>query len=68
MDYLLTVPDDRKAFLEELVKAMPFLKARRISKAKAEHINDVLDAIDELKAIESGKRKPRSSKAMLREL
>ncbi|MBX2973010.1 MAG: hypothetical protein KF797_07900 [Flavobacteriales bacterium] len=68
MDYLLTVPDDRRAFLEELVKAMPFMKARPITKTKAEHINDVLDAIEELKAIEAGKRKPRSAKAMLREL
>ena len=68
MNYILTVPDERKAFLEELVKAMPFLKARPISGPKAEHINDVLDAIEEMKAIEAGKRKPRSAKAMLREL
>ncbi|MBK8340141.1 MAG: hypothetical protein IPK99_09220 [Flavobacteriales bacterium] len=68
MNYILTVPDKRKDFLEELLKAMPFLKARPISKEKAERVNDMLDAIDELKAIEAGKRKPRSMKALLREL
>lgn len=68
MNYILTVPDERKALLDELIKAMPFLKARPISKAKAEHINDVLDAIEEMKAVEAGKRKPRSAKAMLRGL
>ena len=65
MNYILTVPDDRKDFLEELVKAMPFLKARPISKAKAEHVGELLEAIDEIKAIEAGKKKPRSMKALL---
>ncbi|MEO8589807.1 MAG: hypothetical protein ABI432_10590 [Flavobacteriales bacterium] len=68
MNYILTVPEERKDFLEELFKAMPFLKARPISKAKAERVNDMLDAVDEIKAIEAGKRKPRSMKALLREL
>ena len=68
MNYILTVPDKRKEFLEELFKAMPFLKARAISPAKAERVNEMLDAIEELKAIEDGKRKPRSMKALLREL
>ena len=68
MNYILTVPDQRKDFLEELFKAMPFLKARAISKEKAERVNDMLDAIHELKAIEAGKRKPRSMKTLLRDL
>ncbi len=68
MNYILTVPDGRKEFLEELFKAMPFIKAKAISKAKAEHMTDMIEAIEELKEIESGKRKPRSMKALLREL
>ncbi len=68
MNYILTVPEKRKEFLEELFKAMPFLKARPISELKAERMNDMLDAIEEIKAIEAGKRKPRSMKALLREL
>lgn len=68
MDYILTVPEKRKEFLEELIKAMPFIKARRISPEKAERITDMLDAIEEIKAVEAGKRKPRSMKALLREL
>ena len=68
MNYILTVPEKRKDFLEELFKAMPFLKARAISKEKAERVTDMLDAIEELKAIEAGKRKPRSMKSLLREL
>ena len=68
MNYILTVPDKRKDFLMEFLKAMPFLKARAITAEKAERMNDMLDAIEEMKAIEAGKRKPRSMKALLREL
>ena len=68
MNYLLTVPDKRKNLIEELIKAMPFLKARPMSAVKAERVNDMLDAIEEIKAIESGKQKPRSMKALLRGL
>lgn len=60
MNYILTVPDKRKDFLEEFLKAMLFLRTRPISKEKAERVNDMLDAIEEMKAIEAGKRKPRS--------
>lgn len=66
MNYILTVPDKRKEILEEILKAMPFLKARAISAEKAENVNDILDAIEEMKAIEAGKCKPRSMKALLR--
>ena len=68
MNYILTVPDKRKDFLMEFLKAMPCLKARAITAEKAERMNDMLDAIEEMKAIEAGKRKPRSMKALLREL
>jgi hypothetical protein len=68
MDFILSVPEKRIALLKELLRNNPFLKARPISKEKAERVNDMLDAIQELKDIEAGKSKPRSMKALLREL
>lgn len=68
MDYLLHVPKHKQAFLEELLKNFSFVKARKISAAKAERVNDMLDAITEIDEIEKGKRKPKSMKALLREL
>ena len=68
MNYIVEVPEKKKAFIEELLRSFTFLKARRISKVKAERVNDMLDAIAELAEIESGKRKPRSMKALLRDL
>lgn len=61
MKYILDVPVKRKVLLEELLKVMPFLKARAISKEKAEPVIDMLDAIEEIKDIEAGRRKTRSA-------
>jgi hypothetical protein len=68
MDYLLEVPKEKQAFLEELLRGFPFIKAKKLSAEKAERMHDLLEAVAEMKDIEAGKRKPRSMKALLREL
>lgn len=67
MRYLLEVPRSKQAFLEELLRGFPFIKARKLSPEKAERMNDLVDAIAEITEIEAGKKKPRSMKALLRE-
>ncbi len=68
MDYLLDVPKEKQAFLEELLRGFPFIKAKKLSMQKAERMRDLLEAVEEIRDIEAGKRKPRSMKALLREL
>ena len=68
MDYLLEVPKEKQAFLEELLRGFPFIKAKKLTVEKAERMRDMLEAVEEIKDIEAGKRKPRSMKALLREL
>lgn len=68
MDYLLEVPKEKQAFLEELLRGFPFIKAKKLSMQKAERMRDLLEAVEEIRDIEAGKRKPRSMKALLREL
>ncbi|MGB6047933.1 MAG: hypothetical protein WBG34_10090 [Flavobacteriales bacterium] len=68
MDYLLEVPKEKQAFIEELLRAFPFIKTRKLSAEKAERMHDLIDAVVEIKEIEAGKQKPRSMKALLREL
>ncbi|MCB0766249.1 MAG: hypothetical protein KDB95_03470 [Flavobacteriales bacterium] len=68
MDYLLEIPKKKQAFLEELLRGFPFIKAKKLSTVKAERMRDMVEAVEEIKAIEAGKRKPRSMKALLREL
>lgn len=68
MNYLLEVPKEKQAFLEELLHAFPFIKTRKLSAEKAERMKDLVEAIDEIKEIEAGKRKPRSMRSLLRGL
>lgn len=68
MNYLLEVPEEKQAFLEELLGAFPFIKTKKLSAEKAERMKNLVEAIDEIKEIEVGKRKPRSMKSLLREL
>jgi len=68
MDYLLEVPKEKQAFIEELLRALPFVKTKKLSPEKAERMRDLIDAVAELKEIEAGKRKARSMKTLLREL
>ena len=68
MDYLLEVPKEKQAFIEELLRSFSFIKTQKLSAEKAERMRDLIDAVEEIKEIEAGKRKPRSMKALLREL
>lgn len=65
MDYLLEVLKEKQAFLEKLLRGFPFIKAKKLSVEKAERVRDMLEAVEEIIAIEAGKRKPRSMKALL---
>ncbi|MBK9419458.1 MAG: hypothetical protein IPN44_00220 [Flavobacteriales bacterium] len=64
----MEVPKEKQAFIEELLRAFPFIKTRKLSAEKAERMRDLIDAVVEIKEIEAGKQKPRSMKALLREL
>lgn len=44
---------------------LSFHQNEKLSAAKAERMRDMVEAVEELTAIEAGKRKPRSIKALL---
>ena len=64
MNYLLDVPKEKQAFLDVLLRGFPFIKAKKLSVEKAERVRDMLEAVEEIRDIEAGKRKPRSMKAL----
>lgn len=47
---------------------LSFVKAKPLSKAKAERIESLLQALQEVEEIKSGKRKPKLLKDLVREL
>jgi len=68
MKLLLEVPEKRAAFLMELLNNLEFVRTRSLSKVKAARIEDMLEAIAEVKEVKQGKRKARPLKDLVREL
>ncbi len=68
MKLMLEVPESRAAFVVELLRSLSFVKTKPLSKAKAERVENLLEALQEVEEIKSGKRKPRLLKDLVREL
>ena len=69
MKILLEINDNKAEFFMELIKSFKFVKkATPLTNAKAEHIHDIKEAIQELKLIKQGKLKGVAAKDLLDEL
>ncbi len=69
MKILLEINDNKADFFMELLKSFKFVKrATPLTNAKAEHIQDIKEAINELKLLKEGKLKGISVKDLLDEL
>ena len=69
MKILLEINDNKAEFFMELLKSFKFVKsATPLTNAKAEHIQDIKEAIKELKLLKEGKLKGISAKDLLDEL
>lgn len=68
MKLMLEVPESRAAFVVELLRSLSFVKTKPLSKVKAERVEDLLQALQEMEEIKTGKRKPKLLKDLVREL
>lgn len=68
MKVLVDVKDHKAAFLLELLNSLPFVKAKPLTDAKAEFLEDLREAVEEVKLIKAGKKKGRSAQELLDEL
>jgi hypothetical protein len=69
MKVLLDVKDSKAAFLMEVLNSFPFVrKATPISSAKAELLEDLREAVEELKLVRQGKLEARDAESLLDEL
>lgn len=68
MKVLVDVQDNKGDFILELINNFPFAKARAISPAKAQLLNELKEAVDNLNLVKQGKLKPRPAKELLDEL
>ncbi len=68
MRILLDVKDSKAAFVLELLESLPFVKAKKLTEAKAELMEDLKASVEEVKLAKAGKIKLQSAKDMLDEL
>ena len=68
MKVLVDVDDKKGEFILELLNNFSFARARPISPAKAELLEEIKEAVENLNAVKQGKMKARSAKELLDEL
>jgi hypothetical protein len=68
MKMLLEVPENKAGFLLELLKNLPFIKVKTLSDTKAKVLEDVKEAVEEMKLIKAGKMNARNAEDLINEL
>ncbi|MBY0245318.1 MAG: hypothetical protein K2Q03_07700 [Sphingobacteriaceae bacterium] len=68
MRVLLDIKDSKAAHLMEVLKGLSYVKTKTISEEKAFLIEEVKEAVEEMKLIKAGKKKARNAEDFLNEL
>ncbi|MCK5277019.1 MAG: hypothetical protein KAK04_00755 [Cyclobacteriaceae bacterium] len=69
MKILLDIKDNKAAFFMEVLKSFNFVKkATPLSDAKANLMQDIREAVEELKLVKEGKLKARNAEDLINEL
>lgn len=68
MKVLVDVKDSKAGFIMELLNNFSFVKAKTITPAKAQLIEEIKEAIENLNDVKKGKIKARPAKELLDEL
>lgn len=68
MKVLLEIKDAKAPFVLELLKNLPFVKAKNLTSYKAKVLEDVRDAVEEMNLVKSGKLIARDAEELFGEL
>jgi len=68
MKILLDIKDDKAAFIMELLSNFKFVKAKPLTPYKAEVLEGIKEAVEEMKLIKEGKLKGIPAKDLLNDL
>jgi hypothetical protein len=68
MKVLLDIKDAKAPFVMELLSSLPFVKAKPLTSEKALLIEEINEAVENLKLVRQGKLKARPAKELLNEL
>jgi hypothetical protein len=68
MKVLLDIKDNKASFVLELLKNLPFVKAKPLTPSKAQVLEELKEAVENMALIKQGKLKARPAKELLDEL
>jgi polyhydroxyalkanoate synthesis regulator phasin len=68
MKAIIDVKDNRADFVMELLDSLPFVKVKTISPQKAQLIEEIKEAVENLNLVKQGKLKARPAKDLVNEL
>jgi hypothetical protein len=68
MKILLDIKDEKAPFIMELLKNFSFVKAKPLTEGKAQLMEDIKEAVQEMALIRTGKKKARNAEDFLNEL
>ena len=68
MKVLLEIKDNKAFFVMELLKSFSFVKTKELTPYKAEVLEGIKEAVEEMKLIKAGKLKGRKAEELFDEL
>ncbi len=68
MKVLLDIKDNKASFVLELLKNFSFVKAKTLTSSKAQFLEELREAVEEVSLIKAGKKKTRNLEDFLNEL
>jgi hypothetical protein len=68
MKVLLDIPDNKASSLIEVLRGISYVKMKQLTDSKAQLMEEIREAVEEMKMIRAGKRKARNAEDFLNEL
>lgn len=68
MKVILDVKDNKADFVMELLRNLPFVKAKTITPTKAQILEELKEAVENMRLVKQGKVKAKPAKELLNEL
>ena len=68
MRVLLDIKDSKAGFIMELLHNFPYVKTKTLSDEKIQLMNELKEAVEEMKQIKAGKKKAHNAEEFLNEL
>jgi hypothetical protein len=68
MKLLLEIPDNKATSFLEVIKSISYVKAKPLTDTKALLLEEIREAVEEMKLIKSGKKQARNAEDFLNEL